>query len=333
MSYVSKSARKAAITLAAVASAAMVQTSHAAITNLVSFGDSLSDAGNSSTATGGAYPGPLYPGTNVTNGDVWQQYLANDLGFSHTASLLGGGGYAWGGARSSIDNDPTILPLSTNVQSQVDTYLTSVNGSADPDTLYTIWSGANDALYAKATGDFTAVGSAALDIASMTQQLLDAGASKVLVLNLPNVGLTPLQNSDPIAAGQGTFVSDSFNAALGQAMASVTGNFSVYDISGFTDDAVNNPGNYGLTNVTDRCLNINYDLLGNYSGHTTCSNPEEYLFWDDLHPTTAGHALIADSIAATVTALDNASAVPVPAAAWLFLSALAGIGGLKRSRK
>ena len=53
----------------------------------------------------------------------------------------------------------------------------------------------------------------------MTQQLLDAGASKVLVLNLPNVGLTPLQNSDPIAAGQGTFVSDSFNAALGQAMA------------------------------------------------------------------------------------------------------------------
>ncbi len=46
MSYVSKSARKAAITLAAVASAAMVQTSHAAITSLVSFGDSLSDSGN-----------------------------------------------------------------------------------------------------------------------------------------------------------------------------------------------------------------------------------------------------------------------------------------------
>ena len=34
MSYVSKSARKAAITLATVASAAMVQTSNAAITNL-----------------------------------------------------------------------------------------------------------------------------------------------------------------------------------------------------------------------------------------------------------------------------------------------------------
>ena len=41
-----------------------------------------------------------------------------------------------------------------------------------------------------------------------------------------------------------------------------------------------------FTNVTDDCLNINT--------FEVCSNPDEFLFWDERHPTKEGHQLIAD---------------------------------------
>ena len=31
-------------------------------------------------------------------------------------------------------------------------------------------------------------------------------------------------------------------------------------------------------------------------GNAKCSNPNDYLFWDGIHPTTVGHALLADLI-------------------------------------
>jgi outer membrane lipase/esterase len=32
---------------------------------------------------------------------------------------------------------------------------------------------------------------------------------------------------------------------------------------------------------------------------TVCANPDRYLFWDDVHPTEHGHALIAGEFYAT----------------------------------
>jgi phospholipase/lecithinase/hemolysin len=291
------------------------------ITNLVSFGDSLSDSGDTHALTG-AFVAP-YAGVN-SNGPVWQQYLANDLGFSHTYSEAGGTGYAMAGARTAVEGSYSFGSVTKSVSTQINNHLTANGGSAQPNTLYTLWSGANDALYAKETGDLAAVPTAAFQIAGLAQSLVDAGAESVLVLNLPNVGLTPLQNGDPVSAGQGSYVSNTFNSYLSAYMAGVTGNVSVFDISGFTDDAVANPTSYGLSNVTDKCLDSD--------AGTMCPNPGEYLFWDDLHPTTYGMSLIADAVLPTVQALE-AAAVPVPAAAWLFLSALGLTAGTKRIRK
>ena len=54
-----------------------------------------------------------------------------------------------------------------------------------------------------------------------------------------------------------------------------------------------NPEDYGFTNVTDSAQGQSVD-------------PDEYLFWDDLHPTTAGHY----QIAAAAFALLDGTALP-----------------------
>jgi phospholipase/lecithinase/hemolysin len=48
-----------------------------------------------------------------------------------------------------------------------------------------------------------------------------------------------------------------------------------------------------------------------------CSNPSNYLFWDEIHPTAVGHSIIASAAAATL---------PVPEPPFLSLIAIGAIG-------
>jgi phospholipase/lecithinase/hemolysin len=76
-----------------------------------------------------------------------------------------------------------------------------------------------------------------------------------------------------------------------------------------------NPANYGFTNVTTAALDD-----GVLSG-------QGYLFWDEVHPTTAGHHIVASAAAASM--------VPEPSSIVLMLSGLAAwsVGWkLRRSR-
>jgi phospholipase/lecithinase/hemolysin len=46
-------------------------------------------------------------------------------------------------------------------------------------------------------------------------------------------------------------------------------------------EAITNPAAFGFTNVISACL----------SGHA-CTNPDQFLFWDGIHPTTAAHGIL-----------------------------------------
>jgi hypothetical protein len=55
------------------------------------------------------------------------------------------------------------------------------------------------------------------------------------------------------------------------------------DIFSAFHDVVADPGAFGFSNVTDPC----------FDGTTVSGDPDEYLFWDGVHPTTKGHRVLA----------------------------------------
>lgn len=56
------------------------------------------------------------------------------------------------------------------------------------------------------------------------------------------------------------------------------------------NDVVANPGAYGFSEVSAAC----------FDGASVCAEPDSYLFWDRLHPTTAAHRLLAERLAVAV---------------------------------
>jgi phospholipase/lecithinase/hemolysin len=78
----------------------------------------------------------------------------------------------------------------------------------------------------------------------------------------------------------------------------------------------------GFTNVTESCLS-RLDICD--------SANNKFLFWDDFHPTTAAHKLVADTALAAI----EAKSVPEPAInlGILGLGAFGTVGVLKRQQK
>ncbi len=293
-------------------------------TSLVVFGDSLSDTGNRFVLEGGNLPvAPYYDG-RFTNGPTFIDVLANSWGVSSLNSLSGGTNYAVGGAEiNTYGGSPTpptngavVVPPLTR---QVDSYLQSTNGVADPDALYIVLGGGND-LRSLATGSNIDLSQSAFSLAATVSDLSDAGASNILVSNVPNVGLTPeAQAGGPNGVALATGGSIMLNTAIESALNGQTLNANVvaFDLFGLTNEIVTNPAVFGLSNVTDACLDA---LTG-----VVCANPDEYLFWDQFHPTAAAHELIAGRVEAQV--------VPLPAALPLLMSALAVLGFVAGRKK
>src|SRR3954453_14055346 len=147
------------------------------ITQIVAFGDSLSDVGNTYLAAGiPNYPVNPAPG-HSSNGPIWLEYLANRLGIAApTPSLAGGTDNAWGGAQTG---DGLSFMGTPNIGLQLSTYLAA--NTLNAHQLITVWGGANDFLNAGQTNPLVPVANLVSEITT----LAGAGGKLFMVPNLP----------------------------------------------------------------------------------------------------------------------------------------------------
>lgn len=298
----------AGISLAAPASAANYS-------GIFAFGDSLSDAGNLLLATSnppgipGVNPQPVPPYSNgrFSNGPVWVQDLSASLGQGAvTPSLLGGNDYAFGGAQSGITVVNPVGPGNfIDLPSQLAQFQFT-HATAPSNALYTVWIGSNDLFGGLATG------SAAIAVAVEKQAVANVdgflgglaalGAKNILLVGVPDLGLTPLFDVlGPVYAAGATALTNLFNFDLANAAittAAIDGlKLSLLDTAGLIDAAVANPGAFGFTDVTHPCWTGTYD--GGPSSGTLCGTTsaaqDTHLFWDNVHPTEAGAAIVAEA--------------------------------------
>ena len=242
--------------------------------HIVVFGDSLSDMGNAG---------------RFSNGPVWVEQLADKLHVTLRPSDHGGENFAIGGARLDPKSGPDSL------RAQVDRFL---QRKALPEgrTLYIVWGGSNDIFAALDERKALAqLDTAAESLKSIVADLVQNGAQDLLVPNLADVGMTPeVRAQGRKAVEEARRLTEHLNKTVDNDLAalnsSASNTFKVHrlDVWSLAEQARKQPSSFGLRNVTSPCKR-----LRRCDGH---------LFWDDIHPTTEGHARLA---AAALDALDH----------------------------
>jgi phospholipase/lecithinase/hemolysin len=135
------------------------------------------------------------------------------------------------------------------------------------------------------------------------------------VPGMPDLGNVPfLLSMGPGASYFFTQVSIGFNQAL---QANLPPGAQYFDTFSVLSSVISNPGMYGITNITDPC----------WTGASLCANPENYAFFDKVHPTTAVHEIMGNALYESV--------VPEPSTlSFLSLGLVGLIGyGWKRYKK
>ena len=277
---------------------------------VIVFGDSLSDPGNGfafvkTNATPpdfgmNAFLIPSAPyargGHHLTNGETWIEQLAGSLGAQRSVLPAFASAnphamnFAIGTARARNDG------ISPSLSFEVDAFLQKTGGQVPADALYVIEVGGNDVRDAIASGDpnqeLAILQAAANGIRDTISLLRAMGAEHFLVWNVPNAGLTPAARvsgtTSPATLATTTFNGLLFTALTPLQLAGI--NIIPFDANALITAIVAAPQLFGLTNVVDACVTPGTPPF-------TCQIPDVYLFWDGIHPTKAGHALIAQAVA------------------------------------
>lgn len=269
------------------------------------FGDSLTD--------GGSFKPALPPGTGLftTNpGPVWSQVFAGSYGFAANPANQGGTNYAEGGARvASLPGVPNQPPTgtATPIATQVSRYVTA---GIRQDAIHSVWGGANDIFYQLgllSAGQITAaqlsanVSTAAVDLVKQVGALHAAGAKYIVVLNLPDIGKTPFGT----ASGQATqisAISGLYNSTLSAGLDTLGFTTLRLNISGLFNEILAAPAAYGLVNTTTPACGTTPSLLCTSANLVAPGAAATFLFADGVHPTTAGHALVAQYVESVLRA-------------------------------
>ena len=277
-------------------------TANTGYDRVVVFGDSLSDPGNAYVLFGMSLVPPYtnlvpeYPyaqgGHHLSNGSTWIEQLATRLRQADSAgpALQKPGvftNYATDRTRACPEGASHI-----NLSAQVGELFLSEYGAAPSDALYVMFVGSNDVRDALVSQDLAIIECALNSIYMNITTLIAAGATDFLIPNVSNLGMIPAVTLQGEEAKQvATWASGEFNRLLEGMLSNIEatyGQVHFYRVDTFkliSEVPTTHPG----MNVTDACIDV-------FTG-TVCEPASRYLFWDGIHPTRAGHAILAEEAA------------------------------------
>ncbi|PYK72255.1 MAG: hypothetical protein DME44_05055 [Verrucomicrobia bacterium] len=287
-------------------------------TQVIVFGDSLSDDGNIAhrvrDTIGFSYPSSNFnysdyrftddtntsPAANLYVGTWHEQLEKTFLGLAVAKNSLDGGtDYAFGGATTkdgtqdrTIINNPfpfgggDFTITIDNMGKQINDYLAS--HAADPKALYVLWGGGNDLF-----DDYNAqsVTDTATRVGLLIIRLANAGARNFLVPNVPPLGAVPNSFGDPNRVAGLDQASASYRTQLSLAVGSVVSGFKG---NGITIQVYNLDVWLGMIRVLGQPAKYHFVNTVDSAQGASGVNPDQYLFWDDIHPTTGGHHELAN---------------------------------------
>jgi phospholipase/lecithinase/hemolysin len=252
--------------------------------------------------------------THFSDNVIWIEILANYYGFPARTPGRGGSttltpepngnDWAWGGSEAAAGSvqPPGVTEPIPNLLLEVSQYLES--NVPQPEILYSIWSGADNLLI---SGQFTpAAAQAAVDaVITAMKELEQAGAKHFLIFNMPQLADTPASLIGGLTVAKAASIySTAYNTALKKALRKLARGThfkaDIYFVDVFKElvlvvNTVQNnqtytpnffvPGNVvAINDVTD---------IGFFFFEAYGTFPTNYLFWDDVHPTTQGHQVVA----------------------------------------
>ncbi len=298
--------------------------------NIYVFGDSFSDTGNVFNATNGIIPpSSTYSNGRFSNGQIWVDYLASDLGL--TLNLKNN--FAFGGATTGTEN--IGLPSLPGLQQQINSFV-SANETADPNALYIIWAGTNDYLSYFFDGDPNPTNTVVNLSAALTSLVAD-GARDIMVVNLPDLGKLPVANFNSQRSNLFNTFTSIHNSSLNMTLKSLRQQLSPdiniieLNVNSLFDRIIAAPEEFGFTNVANSCISEDLSVVPiDVPTQQVLCNPEKFLFWDEVHPTTTTHKLIGEL---AFSALEPVP-VPEPSAGlgMLAYSVLSAVSLLKRKK-
>ncbi len=312
--------------LLALAAPSPVQAQH--VNQIVTFGDSTVDSGwykNSTSGTAGfdaRIATAIAQGSQVSfttpGGLMPTQVLGTYLGLpSDPANQPGGANYATGGARGYLSNvnipGNALFQGAVPVSAQIQNYLASVGGRANPDGLYVISTGGNDQNYAfnllvsgsplagGATNRTQYFNNVADNLVTSVASLSAAGARYIIV---PNVNYSQALGFGALGSQQ----SYDYLQRVWNGLAANGVNFIPADRNAIQVAILANPELFGFTDVTRptststftgacaRPAGVNgaWSLLCSPQNLTAPNAQNIYLYADNDHFTAAGQKIFGD---------------------------------------
>ncbi|MDA9557328.1 SGNH/GDSL hydrolase family protein [Vibrio sp.] len=271
-----------------------------------------------------------YIASSIKGIDVTANPLSPSL---HLTGNNVGTNYAVAGAKSlDEDGDPTTFD--TNLPTQINAYLAANNFSSDSNALYLMTIGGNDIRAARdiiayninqtTTSEtprldaYDFIYQAAEGTVTEIAKLAATGAQDIILINAPDIGAipeTPLIQSQVIAGSSGFIeklqakylnystsnLTNTYNALTKIGLAKLTRelnsqglepNIQVFDFNGIFQSIIKSPSTYDFTNVSEAC---NY-IFSAQEIKPECFISTDYLFFDEVHPTTKGHSIAAAAL-------------------------------------